>query len=352
MRTKSCAVTVMLLYPGLILVDHGHFQYNCVSLGLALWAVLALSKGYDVLGAIAFSLALNYKQMELYHALPFFCYLLGGCWKSSLLGGIGKFVKLAAVVTAVFAACWYPYIWKFKLFLRVLYRLFPFGRGLYEDKVANVWCSLSVILKLKAILSVPTLLNISLGATVLALIPSSFNLLTKPSIARFKLALVNSSLVFFLLSFQVHEKSILLAALPVCCLFSTYPLACIWFLLMTVYSMLPLLVKDGLLIPTIATCAVFYIVAYNAFLRRYLAQLENDTRLYSLIAFYASLFGAVGLGIASWLIPPPVRYPDFHTMLCCMYSCMHFVGFSAYFHWKQFTLQDAEEYPSSKKKYQ
>ena len=29
--------------------------------------------------------------------------------------------------------------------LQVLHRMFPFARGLYEDKVANFWCSVSVV---------------------------------------------------------------------------------------------------------------------------------------------------------------------------------------------------------------
>ena len=31
-----------------------------------------------------------------------------------------------------------------KAVLQVLHRMFPFARGLYEDKVANFWCSISV----------------------------------------------------------------------------------------------------------------------------------------------------------------------------------------------------------------
>lgn len=97
---------VMLLQPSLVLIDHGHFQYphcvdhrindshtpglvfsladyltryNCVSLGLTLWAIIGLGSGRDLLGSAAFMLALSYKQMELYHATPFFFYLLGKC---------------------------------------------------------------------------------------------------------------------------------------------------------------------------------------------------------------------------------------------------------------------------------
>lgn len=67
-------------------IDLNGIRYNGVSLGFALWGILALGLGWDVSGAMAFSLALNYKQMELYHALPFFCYLLGKCIKLGLMG--------------------------------------------------------------------------------------------------------------------------------------------------------------------------------------------------------------------------------------------------------------------------
>jgi alpha-1,3-glucosyltransferase len=66
-----------LFYPLLILIDHGHFQYNSISLGLALISfVMATQQNYILLSAIFFTLSLNYKQMELYHAVPIFVYLL------------------------------------------------------------------------------------------------------------------------------------------------------------------------------------------------------------------------------------------------------------------------------------
>lgn len=52
-------------------------MFNCVSLGFALFAIISLLKDSHEVGAMFFVLALNYKQMELYHALPFFFYLLG-----------------------------------------------------------------------------------------------------------------------------------------------------------------------------------------------------------------------------------------------------------------------------------
>lgn len=71
---------VLVLYPGLILIDNGHFQYNNISLGLFLWSVIALGRQSLCKAAVLFTLALNYKQMELYHAVPIFLYLLRACF--------------------------------------------------------------------------------------------------------------------------------------------------------------------------------------------------------------------------------------------------------------------------------
>ena len=67
---------LLLLYPGQILIDNGHFQYNNVSLGLFLFAVSCILQNRYNWASFWFSLAVNYKQMELYHSLPFFVYLL------------------------------------------------------------------------------------------------------------------------------------------------------------------------------------------------------------------------------------------------------------------------------------
>ncbi|KAL5016302.1 hypothetical protein ScPMuIL_005891 [Solemya velum] len=215
-ENKVKGVLLMLLYPGLMLIDHGHFHYplyNCVSLGMVVFAVMLLGTGHELLGSIAFCLSLNYKQMELYHALPFFSYLLGMCFRSTDQNGFFRLVKIGVVVILTFVLCWLPFLADLKLALQVLHRLFPFQRGLYEDKVANLWCSLSIIVKLKQIFTVDSLILICLSSTLVGLLPLSLDLLIKPSFGKFKIALVNSSLIFFLLSFQVHEKSILIAAL-------------------------------------------------------------------------------------------------------------------------------------------
>ena len=199
---KAIFSLLLLLQPSLVLIDHGHFQYNCVSLGLALWGTLGVLTSHDILGSVAFSLALNYKQMELYHAMPFFFFLLGKAvhWSRNPRNAkeiawvkvCSTVMKLGLTFVLVFAACWMPFFITGGLegVVQVLKRLFPFGRGLYEDKVANVWCSISVLVKVRQLFSQAFLIKLSFVVTLVALLPSSIGLLRKPTPYNFLLALV------------------------------------------------------------------------------------------------------------------------------------------------------------------
>lgn len=352
--TKKRVATAfcILLYPGLILIDYGHFQYNGVSLGLALWGVIGLGLGWDVLGSLAFTMALNYKQMELYHALPFFCYLLGKCVKQGLLGrGLFLLVKVAVTVLVTFALCWLPFLSDPHQILQVGHRLFPVARGLFEDKVANAWCSLNVLIKIKTLLSTGSQLTLSFALTLLAVLPSSIKLFSKPTLWQFKLALVNSSLAFFLFSYQVHEKSILLAALPVCLLLNDIPLPAIWFLQLSTFSMLPLLLKDGLLLAYVVTSVAFLyfsISLLSAFQHATEEQLRlqpYQTLLSTLLPCLPSLnlsriikakfVGSVAimacLSLANATMKAPAHLPDLFPVLVSLFSCSHFFGNLLYF---------------------
>ncbi len=44
--------------------------------------------------------------------------------------------------------------------LQVLHRLFPFQRGVFEDKVGNVWCASNVIIKWKTYFEQSTMVKI------------------------------------------------------------------------------------------------------------------------------------------------------------------------------------------------
>ena len=78
---------VLLLQPCLLLIDHGHFQYNCISLGLTLLAVICILTHRHVLGSALFVGAFNHKHMSLYFAMAFFGHLFGHCLQQRTLLG-------------------------------------------------------------------------------------------------------------------------------------------------------------------------------------------------------------------------------------------------------------------------
>ncbi|VDN29263.1 unnamed protein product [Cylicostephanus goldi] len=111
--------------------------YNSISLGLFLLSFLLLVAQRRLLGSMAFVLALNYKQMELYHALPIFVFILARSLKRPIMPNlVESFVsvgKVATVVLLSFALLWLPFILNgTQCVLAVLGRIFPFYRGLYE----------------------------------------------------------------------------------------------------------------------------------------------------------------------------------------------------------------------------
>lgn len=332
---------LMLMYPGLILIDHGHFQYNCISLGLALLAVCALSRQHTLLGSILFCLSLNYKQMELFHAMPFFCYLLGSCLRDIRTGGFLRLIGIGVSVIATFAVCWFPYILDPADMLQVIHRLFPVARGVFEDKVANIWCSLSVIVKWKQIFSSEEMFKVCIGSTLVFLLPSSIDLLLRPSFTKFRYALVNSSLVFFLFSFQVHEKSILIPALIVCTFILEHPFWSVWFLLISTFSMLPLLIKDGLLVPYISTMVIYSFLTLLVYPRGVATPRVNRSPdwadILEKLLFCISMVGIVILSLATAFIPAPTHLPDLFPLIVSVYSCGHFLLFLLFFHYQQFS---------------
>lgn len=323
--------TVVLLYPGLIIIDHGHFQYNNASLGLQILAVSAIATGHDLWGSLIFVFALNYKQMELYHSVPFFCFLLGKCFRSQDENGFLKLFKIGFVVLLGFSLCWMPFLTNLETALQVLHRLFPFDRGLFEDKVSNIWCILDVLLKLKRKLAQEHLVLLSLASTVLAFLPSALDLLVKPSLEKFKFSLINCSLVFFLFSYQVHEKSILIPAISVILVFHDQPFLASWFLLISTFSMLPLLIKDLLFLPY-AALSILFIVMVFIYVKLYP---PTPTHWLLQILGILSVIGAVFLSITAVLVMAPSRYPDIFAVLISGYSCVHFVFFLVWFYYLQ-----------------
>ena len=323
-------VFAMCSHPALTLIDYGHFQYNCVSLGLALWAVVFIMRRSYALSAVCFSLALNFKQMELYHALPIFFYLLAAClarptYASKLL----TLAKIGAATAVTFLVVWLPFLdVETGLLQQVVQRVFPFNRGIFEDYVANFWCTLNVLIKVKRFFSPATLTRLCLATTAIAALPSALHLYFKPKFTTLLISLVNVSLAFFLFSYHVHEKSILLVALPVSLLSPYKPFACFWFLSFAHFSMLPLYIKDDLIVPSFALLFLYCLFAYNS--------LAFECNRYLWLALSVSVLGSAVLTALTLTCPPPDAYPYLWTMLVSVFSFAHFAAFFLYFLHLQF----------------
>lgn len=248
----SIAMVAILLQPATILIDHGHFQYNTVMLGLVVASLNSILAGRILWACIFFVGALGYKQMVLYYAPVMFSFLLGVCIFPRLR--ILRFLAIAFVTIVAFAVLIAPLVvgacgndayrvfasaqlpplmqllpieWNKDSLLfapifqisQMIHRVFPFSRGLFEDKVANAWCAIHTFYKLHNFPS-NVLQKWSLGATLASISLPCAIIFRRPRASLLLLALSTVSWGFFLFSFQVHEKSVLLPLLPMTLLLS------------------------------------------------------------------------------------------------------------------------------------
>ena len=247
-NAKITAIFCMLLNPLYIIIDHGHFQYNCVALGLVLWSINAMFTKHYYIGSVLFVCSICFKIISLYYALPFFFYCLGIAFQStSSRHAIAKIAVFGVVVILTFFLIFSPWIQLGRgPLLQVIHRIFPFERGLFEDKVANFWCSTNVAIKWRTLFGSEYTKLLALGATLCGCSPCIV-LLFKPTPKFFVYALCISSLSFFLCSYQVHEKTIMFPMMPISLFILEAPYFISSLVWIAMFSMLPLLEKDGLL---------------------------------------------------------------------------------------------------------
>ncbi|CAG8479333.1 8553_t:CDS:1, partial [Racocetra fulgida] len=69
-------------------------------------------------------------------------------------------IKLGIAVIVTFGIVFCPFLVSLEQISQVIIRIFPLQRGLYEDKVANIWCAINIIIKLREILGIQALAKI------------------------------------------------------------------------------------------------------------------------------------------------------------------------------------------------
>ncbi len=290
---SSIALVAILMQPAIILIDHAHFQYNTIMLGFVLASMSSLLSNRYMWACVFFVAALCFKQMALYFAPAMFAYLVGVCLLPE--PRIGRLLGVAVVTLFSFAAMFaplllgslydqyrgisiplsindrivnplfsqlLPYIDPQSVlyptllqFTQAIHRIFPFARGLFEDKVANLWCAFHTIHKLHTY-PIPLLQRISLFATLTTILPACMTISLFPRKDLLPWAMASTAWGFFLCSFQVHEKSVLLPLLPMTILLGGDGGLAIemrawvgWANMLGVWTMFPLLKRDELRVP-------------------------------------------------------------------------------------------------------
>ncbi|KYQ93549.1 glycosyltransferase [Tieghemostelium lacteum] len=329
---SSILTFIMLFNPGLMMIDHVHFQYNGFLKGILLLSILFLMKGSTITGSILFAVLLNFKHIYMYMAPAYFVYLLlYYCFDNQNRFSIVNFIKLALSVSLVFLVSLGPFIQQIP---QLLQRLFPFGRGLSHAYWApNFWAIYNFIDRLLIVIlskfPVPNsysaqLLNhkdlsgmltsglvnsqsqqhvilpnitplYTLALTLLFLIPSLVGIWRNRDTKSFILAVCQCSMTFYMFGWHVHEKAILMVTIPFGLLCVTSKeCARIYFLLSTVghYSLFPLLFTTQEIGTRILLFSCYTLTIYILLKYRYqqLFKFYTVEKLYLLFLLLLELF--------------------------------------------------------------
>ncbi|KAL2797547.1 glycosyl transferase [Aspergillus keveii] len=236
----------ILLSPGLLIIDHIHFQYNGFLYGILILSIVWARKQSTLLySGIAFAVLLCLKHIYLYLSLAYFVFLLRAyCLdpKSVFRPRIWNTIKLGVSVATVFGVAFGPFAYWGQL-VQLKERLFPFSRGLCHAYWApNVWAMYSftdrILIPLAPRLGLPVnhdaLSSVTrglVGDTSFAVLPEVskehtfaltllfqvlplIKLWRNPYPNTFIGALTLCGYASFLFGWHVHEKAILLIIIP------------------------------------------------------------------------------------------------------------------------------------------
>ncbi|PQE14336.1 hypothetical protein CJF30_00006924 [Rutstroemia sp. NJR-2017a BBW] len=249
-RPSQAAALSILLSPGLLIIDHIHFQYNGFMYGLLILSlVMARNDGTKLASGILFAALLCLKHIYLYLAPAYFVFLLSGYCLGPKFGPKRPFdikfwnaIKLGVSIAAVFGAAFGPFVY-FGQMPQLLERLFPFGRGLCHAYWApNIWALYSFADRVLIAVAPKLGLHVDkaainsvtrglVGNTSFAVLPEITKGMTfaltaifdfvpllkvyqRPTWDNFIGGVTLCAYSSFLFSWHVHEKAILLVIIP------------------------------------------------------------------------------------------------------------------------------------------
>ncbi|GAB7353515.1 hypothetical protein MBLNU459_g3960t2 [Dothideomycetes sp. NU459] len=245
-NSSHAAALSVLLSPGLLIIDHIHFQYNGFLYGILILSIVLARKQNGLLASgVLFAGLLCLKHIYLYLAPAYFVYLLRAyCLSPKSWYSIRFFncVKLGIGIVGVFGLAFGPFVY-WNQIDQLLSRLFPFSRGLCHAYWApNVWAMYSftdrVLIYAAPYLKLPVnreaVNSVTRGLvgdtsfavlpdipprmtfvlTLATQIPALIKLFVHPTWDVFVGAITLCGYASFLFGWHVHEKAILLVIIP------------------------------------------------------------------------------------------------------------------------------------------
>ncbi|CAN6674576.1 dolichyl pyrophosphate Glc1Man9GlcNAc2 alpha-1,3-glucosyltransferase [Trichomonascus vanleenenianus] len=351
----------IVLSPGLLIIDHIHFQYNGFMYGIMIYSIIAAQQGRLLLSGALFAILLCFKHIYLYLAPAYFVYLLRAYilpgYRLNFVNGI----KLGSVVVGVFAVAFAPFVYYGEM-PNLLERLFPFSRGLTHAYWApNVWAFYSFVDRVLGYVyntSVASATRGIVGDVSFAVLPDIaprttfvltvfYQLLALgplflwPNIDRFLASLTLCGYASFLFGWHVHEKAILLVIFPMSflALKDRRILQCFIPLAVAGYiSLFPLIFTSGeALLKSLYTFVwfVMFLQSFNTLVRVSSAAKRRIFLLDRAVMFY--LFGFVplliGVNLIDRLLP---RFEFLQLMMMSVYCSIGVIGSWAGFSWLYF----------------
>lgn len=348
-RSSRLLLAALLLQPGIILIDHGHFQYNTVMLGFFLLAICSFLSDFPLLGCGFFVAALGFKQMALFYAPAVASYLTGRCFFGPKGFQPFHLLQIVAVTALSFAVLYIPIllgVWHemsvsqawptdyqpfLDQILQTLHRIFPLSRGLFEDKVANIWCTIHFSGLYKLHYSPAALQLAALCLTMAMILPPCLIIFLRPRKDLMMLAFTTCAWGFFLASYQVHEKNVLLPLVPMTALLADGKAATKAWVgfanIVGTWSLYHLLIKDDLTAAYFPLLGVWLYVMdlppFNWSIYRRSESGDGLGRISKLIHLGAYAATAVW-HLLQWTVAPPAGKPDLWIVVNMICSCAAF----------------------------